>query len=289
VPDYSPTVRRRRLAAELRRLREQSGQTAEQIAEAVGWSTSKVSRYELARTGLKPTDVRKLLVYYEVGSSRRSELMALAREATTKGWWEAYSDVLPGEYADHIGLENEARSSLIWQVECVPGLLQTEDYARQINAGFQRMARMPPGAMERRVQVRMLRQRVLTRDPPLELSVVLDESTLLRQTADQPTMRAQMERLLELAEMPNVNLRVLPLHGKRRIMAASFSLLTFGEAHEATFHDVVSTENLTASLHFHGETDTYLYHVTFGHIIESALSADDSKELIADIAKRVWR
>ena len=289
MPDYSPTVRRRRLAAELRRLREQSGQTAEQIAEAVGWSTSKISRYELARTGLKPTDVRTLLDHYDVGSSRRNELMALAREATTKGWWESYSDVLPSEYSDLIGLEDEARSCLIWQAECVPGLLQTPEYAREINEGFRQVAAMPPSAMERRVQARILRQRILTRDPPLEVSAVLDESVLLRQVADQLVMREQLERLVEIGEMPNITIRILPLHGKRPIMAASFALLMFGEAHDAGFHDVVSTENLTSALAFHGETDTYLYRLTFEYIIKSALSSADSKVLIAETAEQAWR
>ncbi len=218
-----------------------------------------------------------------------NEMMLLAQQATSKGWWEAYSDVISSDYADLIGLEEEARSCLTWQVECVPGLLQTEDYAREINGWFQRMVAMPPASMERRVQVRMLRQRVLTRDPPLELSVVLEESALLRQVADQHVMRAQLERLLEAAEMVNIRIRVLPLHGKRPIMAGSFALLTFGEDHEAAFHDVVSTENLLQSLAFDGETDTYLYRRTFDHMMESSLSAADSKELIADTAKRVWR
>jgi transcriptional regulator with XRE-family HTH domain len=289
VPDYSPTVRRRRLAAELKKLREQSGQTGDQIAEALGWSASKISRYELARTGLKPADVRRLLDYYGVDVSRRGELLALAREATGKGWWEAYSDVLPGELADLIGLEDEARSSLIWQIECVPGLLQTEEYARQVNSGFQLVSAQPPSSMERRVQVRMRRQQVLARDPPLEILVVLDESALLRQVADQAVMRAQLERLLEAAKMPNVSIRVLPLHGKRPIMAASFVLLTFGEAHDAAFHDVVSTENWGSTVHFHGELDTYLYRLTFDHIIESALSATESTELIKETAATVWR
>lgn len=288
MPDYSPTVRRRRLAAELRRLREQSGQTADQIAEALGWSNSKISRYELARTGLKPADVRRLLDYYGVSASHRNELLALAREATRKGWWESYSDVLSDQHAGLISLEEEARSCVIWQIECVPGLLQTEEYAREINGGFQRMARMPPTVMERRVQVRMLRQRVLTRNPSLELSVVLDESVLLRQIGDQSVMRAQLERLLKAAETPNVNIRIQPLEGKRSIIAASFTLLAFGEAHETGFDDVVSTENVTDTLHFHGEADTYVYRLTFDHLIDSSLSTDDSIALIRETARKVW-
>jgi transcriptional regulator with XRE-family HTH domain len=288
VPDYSPTVRRRRLAAELRKLREQSGQTADQIAEALGWSTSKVSRYELARTGLKPTEVRRLLDYYDVATAHRNELLALARQATSKGWWESYYDVLPTDLGDLIGLEEEAQSCLIWQVECVPGLLQIQDYAREINGGFREVVNMPPGNMERLVQVRMLRQRILARDPALQVKAVLDESALLRQVADPAVMRAQLDHLLEISQIPNISIQVLRLHAERRIVTPSFVLLAFGEVHNGGFHDVVSTENLTTNLYFHGETDTYRYKMTFDHIIESALSPSDSRTLIADTKSRVW-
>jgi transcriptional regulator with XRE-family HTH domain len=288
VPDYSPTVRRHRLAAELRRLREQSGQSGPQIAAALGWSASKISRYELARTGLKPEDVGRLLDYYGVEASRRDELLALASEATRKGWWEAYSDVLSDEYSGLIGLEEEARSCLIWQIECVPGLLQTAEYARQINRGFQLVSATPPGAMERRVEVRMRRQQVLTHDPALELSVVLDESALLRQVADRQVMQAQLDHLLEVAGMPNVRILILPLHGRRPIMVPSFVLLAFGEVHDAGLRDVVSTENMVGTVNIQGEADTYPYRRAFDYLIESALSASDSRKLIADTAKRAW-
>jgi transcriptional regulator with XRE-family HTH domain len=174
MPDYgSPTVRRRRLAAELRRLRDLSGKTGDQVAEELGWSPSKVSRYELARTGLKPPDVRKLLDLYQVDAPHRDELLALATEAARKGWWEAYSDTLPEEYAALIGLEAEASSASQWMVEGVPGLLQTEEYAREVSSGYQRVAAIAPVQMERRLEARLARQQVLNRDPPFELSVVL--------------------------------------------------------------------------------------------------------------------
>ena len=186
MPDYgSPIVSRRRLAAELRRLRELSGRTGDQVADELGWSPSKVSRYELARTGLKPADVRKLLDLYQVGSGHRDELLALATDATRKGWWEAYSDILPEEFAALIGLEAQASSSWQWNVELVPGLLQTEDYAREVNSGYQGVAAVPPVQMERRLQARLARQQVLNRDPPFELSVVLDESRLKRRIGDE--------------------------------------------------------------------------------------------------------
>ncbi len=289
MPDHgSPTVRRRRLAAELRRLRDQSGLTGDGVAARLGWSASKISRYELARTGLRPADVTKLLDFYGVSSARKDELLALAQEATQKVWWDAFSDDLPDETSDLISLEKEANSMSTWRIECVPGLLQTEEYARQLNSGYRRIAAMPPGKMERRIQARLLRQQVLTRDRPLELSVVIDESALLRKLADPPVMRAQLERLADASKLPNVTIRVLPLHGEHPVIIGSFVVLEFGEARETTLPDVVYTEHLRGGLYFEEETDTYQYRESYQRFVEASLSPADSAELISDIARRVW-
>ena len=174
----SPALRRRRLAAELRRLR--GNRPGHEVARGLGWSTSKVSRYELGRSTLPLDEVEKMLDFYGVTDPERGQLLSLAREANERGWWEDYADALPDEYQAFIGLEVEAASAATWSVDIVPGLLQTEDYARQLHLGYQAVVPVPPGIINTRVKVRMIRQKVLTRDPPLELSVVLDESVLLR-------------------------------------------------------------------------------------------------------------
>ncbi|MGH3282798.1 MAG: Scr1 family TA system antitoxin-like transcriptional regulator [Trebonia sp.] len=130
----APTVRQRRLGAELRRLR--ADRTGDEVAAALGWSPSKVSRYELARTGTSVAEVGKLLDYYRVTGPHREQVLALAREASQKGWWETYSDALPEELIALIALEDEASSSWMWQVEVIPGLLQTEEYARQVISAY---------------------------------------------------------------------------------------------------------------------------------------------------------
>lgn len=289
MPDYaSPTVRRRRLAAELRRLRGEAGLTGDEVAADLGWSPSKVSRYELARTGLKPGDVAKLLDRYGVDPARQRELLALAKEATEKGWWEAYSDVLPEEYAALIGLEAEARAFSTWSVEVIPGLLQTEGYARQVNGGYQTVAPVPPGEMERRVQARLKRQQLLTREPPLELSVVLDESALLRRLADGPVMRRQLEQLVEFGQLKNVSLRVFPLASRYPIVMGSFVLLEFGQDRRTTIPDVVYTEHLRSNLYFEGESDTYQYRLAFDLLDSESLGRAESLELISETARRVW-
>jgi transcriptional regulator with XRE-family HTH domain len=289
VSDFgSPTVRRRRLAGELRRLRDRARLTGDQVADQLGWSPSKISRYELARTGLNPAEVEKLLDIYGVDGRQRDELLALAREAKQKGWWESYSDALPEEYRAFIGLEAEAQSVRQWHVEVVPGLLQTEDYAREVVEGFQKVDIVTPGQIERRLQARLERQQVLTRQPPLELRVVLDESVLLRRVGDKSVMDAQLRRLAEVSQIPNVKLQILPLSQHHPLTLDSFVLLTFGEGRRTTLHDVVSTEHLTSELYLEGEAGTHRYRLAFDALAEQSLSPAMSQELILQTARRVW-
>src|SRR5215475_7929479 len=174
----SPTVRRRRLAAELREIRESKGKSGEAVAAALKWSPSKISRYERAKTGLRPQEVERLLDYYQITGPRRALLLALAADAAQKDWWEEYAGSLSEDYQQFIGLEHEANSIAIWHVDVVPGLLQAEAYARHIIGSYSRIEPVAPGMIERLVKVRMRRQQVLNREPELHLSVVLDESVL---------------------------------------------------------------------------------------------------------------
>src|SRR5579862_9491683 len=171
----SPTVRRRRLAAELRGIREDTGKSGDTVAAALRWSASKISRYERARTGLRPQEVARLLDYYQITGPRREVLLGLAEDAARKGWWEEFAESLSQDYKQFIGFEHEAASMAIWHVDVVTGLLQTEAYARHIISSYSRVEPMPPGMIGRTVGVRMRRQQVLDRDD-LRLSVVLDES-----------------------------------------------------------------------------------------------------------------
>jgi transcriptional regulator with XRE-family HTH domain len=284
----SPAVRRRRLAAELRRLREESGKTAEAVAEVLGWSKAKISRYELARSGLKPRDVEKLLDVYGVRGNYRSQLLTLAEEATQKGWWEAYADILTEEHLAFIGLEAEATSVLQFQVTVVPGLLQTRQYAWQVFSGYQDVRALPPTVIERRVQTRVARQERLTVDPPLELAVIIDESVLRRQWGDRTVMHEQLLHLAAASELSNVVLRVLPLQGPKGLAVESFQVLQFGTAHETQLHDVVSTESLGNYLHVEGETDTYEFRRAFEHLAQRALGPEESREFVLRIARQLW-
>jgi len=282
VSDHgSPTVRRRRLAAELHRLRERSGLTGDQVAERLGWSPSKISRIENTRSGLKLTDARKLFDLYEVDARHRGELLALAREAGRKAWWESYSDALPSAYAFYIALEAEAKLSWEREVQIVPGLLQTEDYARAvIRRHMDSTATIPPGEIEKRVEVRLARQQVLTSEESLELSVILDESVLARQIGDSSVMRAQLKKLLECADLPSVTLQVHPLERPQAIGTDSFVLLQFDPAHETSLHDVVYLETLNGGIYIERENETYQYRLAFQRMMTEAFSPAQSQKRI---------
>jgi transcriptional regulator with XRE-family HTH domain len=285
----SPTVRRRRLAAELRRLR--GARTGGAVARALGWSPAKISRYELGQTNFPPDEVEKLLDFYGVAEPRRSQLLTLAAEAGQRGWWEEYSDVLAPEFMEFIGLEAEADSMAHWQVGVIPGLLQTEEYARELNIGYRSVIPTPPGVLERLVRVRMIRQELLSREPPFRLFVVMDESVLLRRIGDDSLMRAQLQHLARVAELPNVDLRLLPLKRESSLVAESFAILSFGSqpTDEADkLADVVSTEGVTSELYVEGESDTYLYRLVFQGLVNASLSPADSQHLIRQTAERLW-
>jgi transcriptional regulator with XRE-family HTH domain len=284
----SPTVRRRRLAAELRSLRESKGKSGDVVAAALKWSPSKISRYELARTGLKPQEVQKLLDYYGVTGPRRALLMSLAEDAAQKGWWEEHTDFLSPDYQQFIGLEHEATSMAIWHVEAVAGLLQTEAYARHIISSYNQVEPIAPGMVERLVKVRMRRQHVLTREPQLQMSVVLDESVLRRRVGSDSVMYEQLQRLIQDADRPNVIMRILPLDAQHTVFGESFVIFRFGEDNDPILQDVVSAEHLKNAFSVEGERETYLHRIAFETLVSASLDPSASRALIADSAELYW-
>jgi transcriptional regulator with XRE-family HTH domain len=284
----SPTVRRRRLAAELREIRERKGKSGDAVAAALRWSPSKISRYERARTGLQPREVEKLLDYYEVTGPRRALLLELAEEAAQKGWWEEFADSITPDYQQFIGLEHEATSIAIWHVEVIAGLLQTEAYARHIISSYNRIEPNAPSAIERQVKIRMQRQQVLGRDPELQLSVVLDESILKRRIGDDSVMHEQLQRLASEADRPNLTLQILPLDAQHTVFGESFVIFGFGPDTDAMLHDVVSAEHLRSDFSLEGEKETYLHRIAFQLLVDASLDPSASKELILKTAESHW-
>ena len=283
----SPTVRRRRLAAELREIRESAGKSGDVVAQALKWSPSKISRYERARTGLRPRDVEKLLDYYQIGGPRRELLLGLAEDATQKGWWEEFADTLSEDYQQFIGLEHEATSVAIWHVDVIAGLLQTESYARHIIGSYSRVEPIAPGLIGRLVKIRMRCQQVLDRKD-LQLSVVLDESVLRRRIGSSPVMYEQLQRLARESDRENLTLRVLPLDGQHSVFGESFVIFGFGEDAGVMLQDVVSTEQLRSGFTLEGERDTYLHRIAFQLLSQACLDPAASRALILQTAEAHW-
>jgi transcriptional regulator with XRE-family HTH domain len=292
LPDRgNPTVRRRRLAAELRRLRERTGLTGEEVAERLGWSGSKISRIELHRTGIKQADLRQLLDLYGVEEPYREDLIALARESAQRGPLKRITSGFPpeAEYGAYLSAEAEAESIWNWEPQIVPGLLQTPDYARAATEPWQTMFPGPPSEIDRRVEARLLRQQVLSRDPPLELSVVIDESVLYRRFGDRAVMRQQLERLVEVSELPNVEVRIYKLDADDAPLATgAFSYMQFPYVHDVPFHDIVSVEHLQGSYYREDEDQTYRYRVAFEYLVRRSLSPAESREVISATTREAW-
>jgi transcriptional regulator with XRE-family HTH domain len=287
IAPASPMVRRRRLAAELRGIREGKGKSGDAVAAALKWSPSKISRYERARTGLRPREVERLLDYYQITGPRRELLLTLAKDAAQKGWWEEFSDSLSEGYQQFIGYEHEATSMSIWHVDVVTGLLQTEDYARSIIGGYSRVEPMAPRMIERMVQVRMRRQQILNRDD-LQLSVVLDESVLRRRIGSDSVMYDQFQRLAVESKRPNLTLRILPLGATHTVFGESFVIFGFGADSDQMLQDIVSTEQLLSSHTLEGERETYLHRIAFQMLSDAALDPTASREFILDMAESYW-
>jgi transcriptional regulator with XRE-family HTH domain len=270
----SPTIRRRRLGTELRRLREEAHVTIDVVADRLGCSPSKVSRIETGHTSATPRDVKDMLDVYGIAGLESDELVQIAREARQKGWWHPYSTVLVGAY---VGLEAAARSIRAYEQQVIPGLLQSEDYA----VAMIRTARLSdtPLEIDRRVHVRMARQSLLIQDEPIELWVVLDEAVLSRPVGGDAVMRDQLMRLIEATELPNVTLQVLPFAaGAHAAMDGTFAILDFPEAEDP---DVVYAENATGGLFLEKAEELKKYSSIFDTIRAAALTPEESAVMIA--------
>jgi transcriptional regulator with XRE-family HTH domain len=276
----SPTVRRKRLGIELRRLREEAGLTCEQVGLQLDCSGTRISRIETGRISIRPGDVRELLEIYGVTADEADALVQLAREARRKGWWHTYGRVLPPWFEAYVGLEAAAVRFRDFQSMVIPGLLQTEDYARAVLR-----AAPDPGSAEdidRQVALRMERQAILGQANPPYLWLVLTESVLRVHVGGPAVMRAQLRRLLDAAERSNVTLQVLPFSTAAHVQPISpFTILEFPDAADPT---VVYLEHLTGSLFLEADDEIARYTVVFDQLRAEALGTAPSMDLIAGVA-----
>jgi transcriptional regulator with XRE-family HTH domain len=277
-PRPSPTVRRRRLRYELRRLRAEHGLTIEQVQDSSGGDIKapSISRWENGERSVRPTDLRLLLDIYEVDGDQREALLALARQAKERGWWQSYASAIPEYFQVYLGLEAEASLIREYAAELVPGLLQTADYSR----AFLHAPPCPAGEEElaRRVTVRLARQERLTAEDPPEYWAVLNEAVIRRPVGGPAVMREQLGRLAELAALPNVNIQVLPFAaGEHSAMEGAFSTLDFPEPSDP---GVIYLENQAGSLYLEQPAEIDHYARMFNHLSAKALDPDESRRMI---------
>jgi len=252
-----PTVLRILLGAQLRRLREAKRISLEEAGNVIRASHSKISRLETGRVGFKDRDITDLLTFYGVADEAdRQAMRDLAARANAQGWWHDYSDVLPTWFEAYVGLEEAATQVRAYEVQFVPGLLQTGEYARAVTLlGY---PNAPAREVDRRVGLRLARQVVFTRPTPPNIWVVLDEAVLRRPIGGPEIMRAQIRHLIDMAQRPNVTIQVIPFHaGGHAAAGGPFSVLRFAEY---DLPDVVYLEQLASSLYLDKQVivDNYL-------------------------------
>ncbi|WP_189078898.1 helix-turn-helix domain-containing protein [Mangrovihabitans endophyticus] len=266
---------RQELGEELRRLRGTA--RGADVAAGLGWSESKLSRIETGRTGITESDLERLLTWYGVTAPVGSRLQGLARRGRTRAWWTPYRSALPAPYDEYVALEAEAVAMCEWEAQIVPGLLQTDEYARAVIGAGAGIA--DAATADRRLALRMARQAVLTRDPPPRLTVVLDESVLHREVGGPGVLRRQLQHLVDASRRPGVELRILPFRaGAHAALAESFVIFDF-EGHSRAA--VVHSEGMTGGLFRMKPDDVRIYRDGFADLHKRTLSVEESRAAVA--------
>lgn len=282
TPGTGSTVRRILLGSQLRRLREAKAVSRQDAGYVIRASESKISRLELGRVSFKERDVEDLLTLYGVTDPReRHALLQLARDANTPGWWHRYTDVLPNWFQTYVGLEESAALIRTYELQFVPGLLQSEGYARAIiqqgNAGA------PESEIEQRVSLRLQRQERLTAPDAPRLWAVLDESALKRPIGGPEVMRGQLEHLIEVSKLPNVTIQVMPFKfGAHAAEGGAFTILRFPEQ---DLPDVVYVESLTGAMYLDKRDDVDTYLQAMERLSVDSATPEHTVELLGDFLR----
>jgi transcriptional regulator with XRE-family HTH domain len=284
VRTASPTVLRLVIGTQLRRLREARGITREAAGATIRASGAKISRLELGRVSFKERDIMDLLALYGVTDPAEGEaFVQLVRQANTPGWWHRYSDVLPGWFEMYVRLEQAAATIHSYQVQFVPGLFQTEGYARAVIAADAQGE--PDEETDRRVALRMTRQKLLSEPEAPHFRAVLDEAALRRIYGSTRVMRDQLEHLAAVADLPNITLQVLPFdRGGAAAAAGPFAMLQFAED---DLPDIVYMEQLTSAVYLDKRAEVELYRMAMDRIAEAALTPAESRAFLADQAAQL--
>jgi transcriptional regulator with XRE-family HTH domain len=279
-----PTVRRRIVGAQLRRLRESSGVTRRDAGASIGIGDSKLGRIEVGRIGLEERDVKQLLELYGIDDEHeRDAVLALVREANRPGWLQAYSGAMPAWFRPYVDLEEAAQVIRTYEVQFIPGLLQTEDYARAVMT--QGRAKATDDDAARRVELRLRRQRILTADNPVRLWAVIDEAALWRPIGGAEVTRAQLRALLDAARLQHITVQVMPFRvGGHAGEAGAFTILRFPEPE---LHDIAYVEQLTGAMYLERDDDMDHYGAAMERLCVQSASPEESVDLISKIIREL--
>ncbi|WP_375372819.1 helix-turn-helix domain-containing protein [Micromonospora sp. S-DT3-3-22] len=284
-PATGPTVLRMLLGAQLRRLREASGVTREGAGWEIRSSESKISRMELGRVGFKERDVADLLTLYGVTvAEERDALLKLARDANSPGWWHRYGDVLPGWFQSYLGLEAAAALIRSYEVQFVPGLLQTPEYARSVVLLGHRGAAVEE--VDRRVELRIQRQQVLHRENPPQLWAVIDEAALRRPIGGPQVMHGQLTALIEATRSSHIRLQIIPFDaGGHAAAGGAFTILRFGDD---DLPDIVYIEQLTSALYLDKREDLDYYAAAMERLCVEATPPERTPEVLTRLRDELY-
>ncbi len=279
-----PTVLRMILGAQLRRLREAADVTPDQAGYEIRASRSKISRMEHGRVGFKDRDVIDLLTLYGITDEQmRARMLASARHANAPGWWSKYDDLLPDWFEQYLGLEGAASVIRTFELQFVHGLFQIEAYARAVTLLGHKTA--PADEIDRRVSLRLKRQDIFASPEPPQAWSVMDEAVLRRSVGGRAVMGAQLERLAEVASLPQVTIQVVPFGGGGHAAAGgSFTILRFAEPE---LPDVVYIEQLTSALYLDGREDVDHYREVMNELSTQALTPDRTARFLAEITREI--
>ena len=282
APAGGPTVLRMLLGAQLRRLRETAGVTRDDAGYHIRASGSKISRMELGRVSFKERDVTDLLEYYGIDDvAEKEKLVQLTREANATPWYQKFQDVVPDWFHVFVGLEEAAQLIRVYEVQFVPGLLQTEEYARAVIV--QGAPGLDPDEVERRVALRMGRQKLLTRENPPRYWVVMDEAALRRPMGGRDVHVGQIERLIDLVGEPNITIQVMPFrYGGHAAEGGAFTIMRFPET---DLPDVVYMEYLTGAHYIDKPEEVERYAAVMERLSVAGTSPDRTREILSGMLK----
>jgi hypothetical protein len=278
-----PTVLKILLGAQLRKLRENANVSRDDAGYHIRASGSKISRLELGRVSFKERDVADLLDFYGVEGPQKDQLLQLTHEANAKAWWEKYREVVPDWFQVYVGLEEAAALIRIYEIQFVPGLLQTEDYARAVV--MQGAPSLPPEDVDSRVAVRMGRQRLFSRDNPPRLWAIVDEAALRRTIGGRDVLAGQVNRLIDATSEPNITLQVMPFrHGGHAAEGGAFTIMRFPEA---DLPDMVYMEYLTGAHYIDKPEDVEVYAAVMERLSVAGTSPEKTRDMLSAILKEL--